>query len=215
MAANSRLVRKVPEITGEDVLPYSFYDRPTVTVARELIGRILMHIGPNGTVGGTIVETEAYGPDDPANHAYRGETARNRLMFGPPGFAYVYRIYGIHWCLNAVTGGSGTGEAVLIRALEPTVGLETMRINRPGVDDRRLCRGPGALCSALGITGIHNGADLTGPILIISGRSSEPAGVTATTRIGITKAADRPWRFVVDGNLYVSGTKRQNAGEAP
>jgi DNA-3-methyladenine glycosylase len=119
-----------------DPLPHAFYDRDTVEIARDLIGRLLVHVTEEGPVGGIIVETEAYGPDDPANHAHRGLRSRNAMMFGPPGFAYVYRIYGMYWCVNAVTRGEGTGEAVLIRALEPMWGIDVMRRSR-GVEDVR------------------------------------------------------------------------------
>lgn len=213
------------------VLAHAFYERPTEVVAPELIGRTLIHHTAAGPVGGVIVETEAYGPDDPANHAFRGPTARNGVMFGRPGFAYVYRIYGVHWCLNAVTGAEGVGEAVLLRALRPTVGLEMMRRNRgqlvpgsrqpaeavPSVRDERLCRGPGALCAALGIMGELNGADLSGPVLTIS--STREVGsetqINATTRVGLTKAADRLWRFywsAPDALRYVSGPRRALTG---
>jgi DNA-3-methyladenine glycosylase len=180
-------------------LPHAFYDRPTEAVAQELIGRTLVHVTDEGPVGGVIAETEAYGPDDPANHAFRGQTARNAPMFGPPGYAYVYRIYGVHWCLNAVTGGQGIGEAVLIRALQPVVGTEFMRANRSMDDETRLCRGPGALCAALRIAGERNGEDLMGPRLVISEERVEGLDIRATTRIGLTKAADSP---------FVSGPRR-------
>jgi DNA-3-methyladenine glycosylase len=174
-----------------------------VEVARDLIGRILVRESATGPVGGIIVETEAYGPDDPANHAHRGPRPRNAVMFGPPGFGYVYRIYGMYWCVNAVTRGEGTGEAVLIRALEPTVGIEVMRANRGTEDPKALCSGPGRLCQALGITGADNGCDLMkGPVMI--GGDSAQVDVVETTRIGITKAAHLPWRFCMKESLYLS-----------
>src|SRR5688500_2449263 len=192
-------------------LPRAFYDRDTVEVARELLGGVLSHEVGGETLAGIIVETEAYGPDDPANHAYRGATSRNAVMFGPPGNAYVYRIYGIHWCVNAVTRGEDSGEAVLIRALQPIAGIETMRRNRgltESSDNRQLCRGPGSLCRALSITGELNGADLTRPPLtILSGDKSEIVSVESS-RIGITRAAERPWRFLIAGNSYVSRPPR-------
>lgn len=212
-------------------LDHSFYKRTTEVVARELIGRTLIYHSEAGPVGGVIVETEAYGPGDPANHAFRGSTARNSVMFGPPGFAYVYRIYGIHWCLNAVTGAEGVGEAVLLRALRPTAGLEIMRRNRgqsaggswqsaesePSQRDERLCRGPGALCAALGITGELNGADLSGPALAIFASREDGADgqINATTRIGLTKATDRLCRFYWSAPpalRYVSGPRRALIG---
>lgn len=185
-------------------LPRAFYDRDTVDVARDLIGRTLIHITEEGPVGGIIVETEAYGPDDPANHAHRGPRPRNASMFGPPGFAYVYRIYGLYWCVNAVTRDTGIGEAVLIRALEPQCGIDIMRRNRGVEDAKRLCGGPGRLCQALGITGELNGADLTLGPLLIGGEPPVAVEIVESTRIGISKAAHFPWRFCAAGNRYVS-----------
>ena len=194
-------------------LDRSFYDRDTVTVARELLGRVLAHDLGGETLAGIIVETEAYGPDDPANHAYRGRTARNAAMFGPPGCAYVYRIYGIHWCVNSVTRDEGTGEAVLIRALQPIAGIDAMRRNRgfpakAGKEDFRLCAGPGSLCRSLGITGALNGADLTQPPLYIGGDADSSMIHLAVARVGVTKASDREWRFLVADNPYVSRRPR-------
>ncbi len=185
-------------------LPRAFYERETTMVARDLLGRVLTHETDEGELAGVIVETEAYGPDDPANHAFRGPSERNRVMFGPPGHAYVYMIYGRNWCVNAVTGGEGVGEAVLIRALEPLAGIEQMRRNRGVEDARLLCRGPGNLCRALGIAGALNGADLTCGPLIIAG--SAPAGIeiAVSSRVGISLAADRPWRFHIAGSPFVS-----------
>ncbi len=186
------------------VLPRSFYARETSLVARELLGCVLVHRTEDGDLSGVIVETEAYGPDDPANHAFRGPTERNSVMFGPPGRAYVYRIYGAHWCVNAVTGQSGVGEAVLIRALQPLAGIDKMRRNRGIQDERRLCKGPGNLCAALGIIGAINGADLTDSELVVNAGTAPPAFIVETTRVGISKAAERPWRYYVAGSPYVS-----------
>jgi DNA-3-methyladenine glycosylase len=190
-------------------LSRDFYAREAEVVARELIGRILVHCTELGSIAGMIVEAEAYGPDDPASHAFRGPTPRNRMMFGAPGFAYVYRSYGIHWCLNAVTGKAGSGQAVLIRSLEPVCGMELMRYNRgfPPVEprnDRNLCRGPGSLCRALGITGEFDGMDLTDSPLTIAGAPPPELKVVQTTRVGLTKAVDQPWRFISGGNRFVS-----------
>jgi len=185
-------------------LPRDFYDRETTEVARDLLGRILIHRTDEGDLAGIIVETEAYGPDDPANHAYRGRTRRNAAMFGPPGHAYVYRIYGRYWCVNAVTGSEGIGEAVLIRALEPIMGIETMQRNRGVSDARLLCRGPGRLCAALGVTGALNGIDLIAGPLWIAGESTTGAPIACTTRIGVTRAADRLWRYYLQGSPYIS-----------
>lgn len=180
-------------------LSHVFYDRPVVEVARALVGCVVRH----GDTAGVIVETEAYHMSEPACHAYVGVTARTSTLFGPPGRAYVYRSYGIHALLNAVCEPEGVGAAVLIRALEPLQGIEVMRARR-GVDD--LCGGPGKLTQALGIGLEDNGTDLAaGPVVI----EAPPPGwsdlrVVAGTRIGITKAAELPWRFCVAGNRSVS-----------
>jgi DNA-3-methyladenine glycosylase len=179
-----------------------FFDRSVHEVARELIGYRLA-IGPTA---GVIVETEAYEASDPACHAYVGRTARNEVLFGPPGHAYVYLSYGIHSLLNFVTEPEGTASAVLIRALEPTEGIDLMRERRGQERIETLCSGPGKLAEALGIDLSLNGADLFQPPFELS----EPAGEWATVdvvtgpRIGITKAADLPWRYGVSGSRYVS-----------
>jgi DNA-3-methyladenine glycosylase len=168
-------------------------------VAPELIGARLLVDG----VGGVIVELEAYDADDPAAHGYRGQTSRNASMFGPAGHAYVYRSYGIHWCLNLVCAAEGSAEAVLVRAVEPTEGLEQMR-GRRGVDDARLlCSGPGRLCQALGVTGAHDGLPLDEPPFRLEARG-EPVEIVVGRRIGITRAADRPWRYGLAGSRYLS-----------
>jgi DNA-3-methyladenine glycosylase len=149
------------------------------------------------------VELEAYAPDDPASHSYRGRTARNAAMFGPPGHAYVYRSYGIHHCLNLVCGPEGEGAAVLVRALEPTQGLEAMR-DRRGVEDARLlCAGPGRLCEALDVTLAHDGLALDEPPFQLLPREAEP-DVVATSRVGITRAVDLPWRYAARGSRFLS-----------
>lgn len=174
-------------MTGVAGLPRDFFARDVLGVASDLIGVGLFVAG----VGGAIVETEAYRGDDPAAHSFRGETRRNRAMFGPPGHAYVYRSYGLHWCLNFVCL---PGSAVLVRALAPEQGLEAMAVRRGGALPRLLCAGPGRLTQALCIDAALDGAPLDREPFLLLPRKAEPAIVTGP-RIGITKAADRPWRF--------------------
>jgi DNA-3-methyladenine glycosylase len=189
------------------VLGARFYARDTVRVARGLLGCVLETRVRGARTAGRIVEVEGYvGPHDPAAHGYGGRrTARNDRLFGPPGTAYVYFIYGMHWCFNAVTEREGYPAAVLIRALEPLVGMETMRRRRGAVDDGQLCAGPARLCEALGITGAMNGLRLDGPTLRIvrpSGARRRPVHVTA--RVGITRATSWPLRFVEAGSPWTS-----------
>ncbi len=180
-------------------LAREFFARSVHDVAPDLVGCTLHVDG----VGGRIVEVEAYDPDDPASHGYRGPTARNRAMFGPPGHAYVYRSYGIHWCLNLVCGPEGSAEAVLVRALEPTAGLELMRERRGLRDERLLCAGPGRLCQALGVTAAHDGLPLDRPPFALA-VGDEPAEVANGVRVGITRAAELPWRYVQAGSRFLS-----------
>jgi DNA-3-methyladenine glycosylase len=190
-------------------LPGSFYDRDPRIVARELLGAVLACDTPDGLAAGVVVETEAYlGDDDPACHAVAGRTARTWHLFGPPGTAYVYRIYGMHWCVNAVTLAEGVGSAVLLRAVAPLLGIDLMRRRRPRARrDRQLTNGPGKLCAALGIDGRHDGAPLRGPGLSLhAGTVVDDARVIVTPRIGITRAADRPYRFLVRDDPFVSPT---------
>ncbi len=168
-------------------------------VARELIGAVLLVDG----AGGVLVEVEAYDQEDPASHAYRGQTARNASMFGPPGHAYVYRSYGVHWCLNLVCAEEGRADAVLVRALEPQRGLDAMRARRGLDDPRLLCAGPGRLCQALGITGEHDGLALDAPPFELHARSAS-VEIKAGPRIGITRATDRPWRYGLAGSGFLS-----------
>lgn len=193
------------------ILPLAFYERDAVTVARDLLGCYLVHRDAAGMTGGRIVEDEAYVAEDPAAHSFRGKTPRNAVMFGPPGRAYVYRIYGLYDCVNVVTGPDGAGEAVLIRALEPALGIDLMRERRKTADLRGLCSGPGKLTQALGITRRQNGASLLDSPLQVWSRESlhgaEPVDAEAivqTTRIGITKAADRPLRFYLRYSGFIS-----------
>lgn len=184
-------------------LPGEFYARDTVTVARELLGCLLVHRTPQGITAGFIVETEAYLQGDPACHASRGMTPRNSPMFGPPGFAYVYFTYGMHYCFNVVSAAEGVGEAVLIRALEPVLGIDLMQQRRGREDVRDLCSGPAKLTQAMAIGREHNRLDLTwGELFICSGKAAAP--LVTTTRVGIREGAELPLRFYLQGNKYVS-----------
>jgi DNA-3-methyladenine glycosylase len=190
-------------------LPVAFYARPTEVVARELLGCILECRTPDGIAAGRIVETEAYvGEHDLACHAAAGRTARTAPLYGPPGMSYVYFIYGVHWCFNAVTRVAGEPSAVLVRALEPLRGLALMRERRAAARrDVDLTNGPGKLCAALGITGAHNALPLQQPPVVI--RRGEPvpaARVQVTPRIGIRQCADWPLRWIVADSPYVSRT---------
>lgn len=183
-----------------------FYARDPITLARDLLGRILFYRSDDGLLAGRIVETEAYtGAADPASHAYRGLTQRNAVMFGPAGHAYVYFTYGMHYCLNVAAERRGKAGAALLRALEPLAGLEVMRAHGAAGPAERLCSGPGKLCKALGLTLEQNGLDLTrGPLGIAAGTPVPDSAVTAGPRIGITKAAELPYRFRVGGHPSVS-----------
>jgi len=186
-----------------DILPRSFYERPTIAVARELLGTILVH----GRTAGRIVEVEAYlGAADLAAHASRGLTNRTRVLFGPPGHAYVYFIYGMYECLNLVAEPEGTPGCALIRALEPLAGIGIMRRRRPQARSvEELANGPGKLTQALGITRRHYGADVTrGPLAVRRLKQDAPFEILATPRIGIRHCADWPLRFLIAGNRCVS-----------
>jgi len=180
-------------------LTRAFFSRSVHDVAPDLIGAILLFNG----AGGQIVEVEAYHHTDPAAHSFRGPTDRNAVMFGPAGYAYVYRSYGIHWCLNFVCEPKGSASAVLVRAIEPTVGLPLMRRRRGVAEDRLLCAGPGRLCEALNITGAHNGLPLDAPPFALFAREGAPK-IMAGPRIGITKAAERPWRYGLKDSRFLS-----------
>jgi DNA-3-methyladenine glycosylase len=185
------------------VIGPEFFDRDVHGVAAELIGATFLVDG----VGGKIVEVEAYHHEDPAAHGYRGRTNRNAAMFGPPGRAYVYRSYGIHWCVNFVCRPEGIADAVLIRALEPTHGLEEMKRRRGLENERLLCAGPGRLCQALGVTGAHDGLRLDRPPFRIEPRAEEPELVRGP-RVGITRAVELPWRYGLAGSRYLSRALR-------
>jgi DNA-3-methyladenine glycosylase len=190
------------------VVPRSFYRRDSREVAPDLLNKVLVHGGRTGR----IVEVEAYcGTEDPGAHSYRGMTARNQVMFGPPGGLYVYFTYGMHWCANAVCGDEGVGVAVLLRALAPLTGLGEMRAVRPAARrDRDLCSGPAKLCQAFGIDRAFDGSDLvTGDrgVTIVDDGVAPPADPTQTTRIGLSAGAEHPWRWYVAGDPNVSTTR--------
>ena len=181
------------------ILTRSFFARSVHEVAPELIGATILFKG----VGGIIAEVEAYHHTDPAAHSYNGPTERNAVMFGPPGFAYVYRSYGIHWCVNFVCEEAGSASAVLIRAIEPTEGIAAMRRRRGVKEERLLCSGPGRVCQALGITRAQNALALDREPFELRARTSAPA-IVVGSRIGITKAVDHPWRFGLKGSRFLS-----------
>jgi DNA-3-methyladenine glycosylase len=187
-------------------LSRAFFGRSVHEVAPDLIGAVLLVDG----AGGPIVEVEAYHHTEPAAHSFRGPTARNAVMFGPPGYAYVYRSYGIHWCLNFVCEPKGSASAVLIRAIEPTAGLAAMRRRRGMSDERLLCSGPGRVCEALGVTAAHNGLALNAPPFALFARA-HAVEVVAGPRIGITKAAKLPWRYGEKGSRFLSKPFREVA----
>ena len=191
-------------------LPVSFFERPADLVARELLGSLVISTIGGSRTSGRIVETEAYlGRDDPASHGYRDRRhAQNESLYGPPGSWYVYLSYGMHWCANLVCGPPGHAGAVLLRALEPVEGLEAMRRRRAGVADRQLCSGPGRLCQALGITRSLDGRMMRRSDVQVRGADRLHEVVTSP-RIGITKAADWPLRFVVSGSLWTSRSPRE------
>jgi DNA-3-methyladenine glycosylase len=180
-------------------LKRSFFARSVHDVAPDLIGSTVRVKG----IGGVIVEVEAYHHTDPAAHSYRGPTPRNQIMFGPPGFIYVYRSYGIHWCVNFVCEREGSASAVLIRAVEPTHGIATMRRRRRLDDVHALCSGPGKLTEALGITIDHNGLPLDRPPIALHARTAD-VEIATGVRIGITKAVELPWRYGVKGSKFLS-----------
>jgi DNA-3-methyladenine glycosylase len=193
-------------------LPRSFYRRPVLRVARDVLGRLLVHAGAGGVTAGRVVEVEAYrGDRDPASHAFRGLTRRNAVMFGPAGHAYVYFTYGMHYCLNLVTGPEGSAAALLVRALEPVVGLELMRARRGVTERERLARGPACVTQALGVGPEHNGADLVGGRLWVSDRPASLGGYRAARgpRVGIRRGTELPWRIYLDGHPCVSARRRE------
>jgi DNA-3-methyladenine glycosylase len=206
--------RRRRRVAGLPTLPLDFYARPVLEVARELLGCVVVHDG----AAGVIVETEAYHEREPACHAFVGLTPRTRTLFGSPGRAYVYRSYGIHALLNAVCEAPGVGAAVLVRALEPLEGVEAMHSRRGVERVQELCSGPGKLTQALGVRLSHNDCDLsTGPVQIHPRQESRwrDPPIEVGQRIGITKAAELPWRFCVAGNPHVSRPRPAGTGEPP
>jgi DNA-3-methyladenine glycosylase len=196
-------------VVAAERLTREFFARSVHEVAPELIGATLLVDG----VGGTIVELEAYDQDDPASLSFRGRTRRTASMFGPPGHAYVYRSYGVHWCLNLVCAPDGRAEAALVRALEPTRGLETMRERRGVEAARALCSGPGKLCQALAVTRVHDGRPLDElPFDLLARKSKPPLAVG--TRIGISQAVEQPWRYGVAGSPFLSRPFRSLPGSS-
>jgi DNA-3-methyladenine glycosylase len=189
-----------PSAANRTRLHRSFFDRSVHEVASDLIGATFLFNG----IGGPIVEVEAYHHTDPAAHSYRGKTDRNAVMFGPAGYAYVYRSYGIHWCVNFVCEGAGHASAVLIRALRPTAGLATMRRRRRVRDERLLCSGPGRLCEALGITEMHNGLALDRKPFALFAPDAPAPDIAIGPRIGLTKAVELPWRYGLKGSPFLS-----------
>jgi DNA-3-methyladenine glycosylase len=191
-------------MTKAPLIPRRFFDRSVHAVAPELIGATFLF----GGVGGIIVEVEAYHHTDPAAHSYVGRTARNAVMFGPPGHAYVYRSYGVHWCVNFVCEAEGSASAALLRALAPTAGLAIMRERRGIENERLLCSGPGRLCQALAITDAQNGWPLDRPPFALRA-AAQPLEIAAGPRIGITKAAEKPWRYGLKGSPFLSRPFRE------
>jgi DNA-3-methyladenine glycosylase len=189
-------------------LPRSFYAQSTLQVARQLLGKYLVRRHPDGKTVGRIVETEAYvGPHDLACHAAKGRTARTEVMFGPPGHAYVYFIYGVYYCLNIVTEETGHASAVLIRAVEPVEGVELMERRRKTSELRKLASGPGKLCLAMSIDKALNGVDMRGNVLYVEDRGETRPKIVARPRIGVDYAGkwkDKPWRFLIRGSEFVS-----------
>ncbi|HVE80724.1 MAG TPA: DNA-3-methyladenine glycosylase [Candidatus Dormibacteraeota bacterium] len=196
------------------MLNEELYSQDAVTLAQNLLGCELVHKTPDGITAGIIVETEAYRQDDEASHSFNGQTPRNSIMFGAGGRAYVYFTYGMHYCMNVVCGGEGFAEAVLIRALEPIEGTELMKRRRNTDDIYNLCSGPAKLVQAMGITREHNGRTLSAKDFYIKPRRFAPE-VSASPRIGISQAIDKPWRFFVTESKFVTKHRLNKLGVIP
>jgi DNA-3-methyladenine glycosylase len=187
------------------VLPRAFYARPALTVTQDLLGKIVVRVLPEGEVSGRIVEVEAYlGQSDPASHAFRGLTTRNRVMFGPPGHAYVYFTYGMHYCLNVVAEPEGTAGASLIRGLQPLEGIDIMQARRGERPEIELCNGPAKLCQAMGITREDDGADLEGLFLRLENDEAPQGEIGASARIGVSAGKEMKWRYFLKDSQFVS-----------
>jgi DNA-3-methyladenine glycosylase len=192
-------------MTDRRRLSRRFLSRPSADVAPDLLGRVLVRMMPDGTrLAARIVEAEAYAEWDAASHSFRGQTARTRVMFGPAGHLYVYFTYGMHFCMNVVTGRAGEGSAVLLRAAEPLEGLDRMRQHRGLVETRLLCSGPARLCQALAVDRRMDGSDIVAGEAIWLERGRPSREIVAGPRVGVTREADRPWRFRIDGDPFVS-----------
>jgi DNA-3-methyladenine glycosylase len=219
MMTEREVATSVTEVEFPDPLPRSYYDQPTLAIARDLLGKTLWRRTEEGVVGGIIVETEAYiTAIDPASHNYRRPTKRAAAMYGPPGHAYIYFTYGMYHCLNVVTEPDGQSAAVLLRAIQPTFGLDLMARRRgASKESRDLARGPGRLCQALALNLADNRADLTGDALWISETPDQPAlasaSIATSPRIGISQGVDLPWRFYIAGNASVSGLRLARASK--
>jgi DNA-3-methyladenine glycosylase len=211
----SRIPAQGPALTPvlPPPLPRSFFARPSPAVARDLLGRLLVRLDGDEGLIARIVETEAYQEDDPASHSFGGPRGRNVVMFGPPGHLYVYFTYGMHFCMNVVTGSNGEGSAVLLRAAEARDGLEAMWTRRGGVPERLLCAGPARLAQAFGVARWANGKDLVGggELWVAAGEPVADEGVTVGPRVGIRRAVDVPWRFALTGSPFVSPGPRPTA----
>lgn len=211
--AHARDGQRMHDTTDGTLLPREFFARPAPVVARDLIGTLLWRRDEG--LCARIVEVEAYMQDEPACHAYRGRTERTAPLWGPAGHAYVYRSYGVHWCFNVATGEAGMGQGCLLRAAEPLEGLDRMRARRGRTDTADLLRGPAKLCQSFGITGADSGADVCGDGPLRFGDDGTRPAVREGPRVGVSQAADLPWRFFVEGSPWVSTYRRSPRAPRP